>query len=476
MLGTSRKNLEVAKNASESALARILAVPRRSRGSRAGGVCPLRWGAACVGVVGIVAVVAVVGVAGCGGQAGQGGTPTCPEGTECTTQSPAADPVDAASAEAGPAQGSVDALRPWFRGGPGTPTPLGVAGPETAPSLLWEVDLGAAITAQPTLAAVVGGEVAAFVGTHAGRFSGVLVSGPKAGTIAVDLNVPGMIFGTAAKATDGSLVFGADNDRVYAADPVAGTFVWSRLVGTCDPPRGRGPEGTRCDPDGGPTVGAGGDIYIGADGVYRLSSAGEVRWHYPPPESGPTWHVGAAPLVTREGEVFVGGEDGALIALDRDGALRWRVELGPDVDAAPVLLNNGLVVAAADDGRVIGFDQQGEERWAFTAGKEVRAALAVAEDGTIYAAALDGQLYALRPDGALRWSFAAGGPIATAPVVDREGRVYFGSRDDFVYAVDRSGHERWRLELPEDVDAALAISEGGVLLVGCDDGVLRGYR
>jgi len=446
----------------------LLAKLRRVGGSRAG--ARLVRSFVCSGVVGVV---------GCGGQPGHGGTPTCPEGAECTTQSPAAAPAAApvdASTRAGAAQGSADAARSWFRGGPGTPTPLGVAGPETAPSLLWEVELGAAITAQPTFAAVAGGELAAFVGTHAGRFSGVIASGPKAGTIAVDLNVPGMIFGTAAKATDGSLVFGADDDRVYAVDPAAGTFVWSRLLGSCDPPRGRGPEGTRCDPDGGPTVGAGGDLYIGADGVYRLSSSGEVRWHYPPPEGGPTWHVGAAPLVTRDGEVFVGGEDGALIALDRDGALRWRVELGPDVDAAPVLLKNGLVVAAADDGRVIGFDQRGEERWTFTAGREVRAALAIAEDGTIYAAALDGLLYALRPDGALRWSFAAGGPIATAPVVDSAGRVYFGSRDDFVYAVDRSGRERWRLELPEDVDAALAIREGGVLVVGCDDGVLRGYQ
>ncbi len=366
-------------------------------------------------------------------------------------------------------------MRAWFRGGPGTATPLGVSGPRSAPSLLWEVELGAAITAQPTFSAGAEGSLA-FVGTHAGRFSGVLVEGPKAGTIAVDLNVPGMVFGTAARAGDGTLVVGADDDRVYAIDPVAGAILWSTRIGACDPPRGRGPEGTRCDPDGGPTIGAGGDLYIGADGVYRLSSTGELRWHYPPPELGASWHVGAAPLVTREGEVFVGGEDGALVALDRDGALRWRVELGPDVDAAPVLLSNGLVVAAADDGRVIAFEQGGEERWTFTAGKEVRAALAVADDGTIYAAALDGLLYALRPDGALRWSFAAGGPIATAPVIDGAGQVYFGSRDDFVYAVDSDGAERWRIELPEDVDAALGISEGGVLVVGCDDGVLRGYR
>ncbi len=459
----------MANRRSGGCLATLLAGMARTRAWAPGG--------ALRGALGVAVSLTWVGVGGvfaCGGQPGQGASPTCPDGAECTQERPPEAPA-AAPAEEAAAPKPVDAARPWFRGGPGTATPLAFTGPESAPSLLWEVELGAALTAQPTFTASAEGSVA-FVGTHAGRLVGAMVEGPKAGTIAVDLNVPGMVFGTAAKAGDGTLIVGADDDTLYAIDPVAGALLWSTRIGACAPPRGRGPEGTRCDPDGGPTIGAGGDLYIGADGVYRLSSTGEVRWHYPPPELGASWHVGAAPLVTREGEVFVGGEDGALVALDRDGGVRWRVELGPDVDAAPVLLSNGLVVAAADDGRVIAFDQSGEERWTFTAGKEVRAALAVAEDGTIYAAALDGLLYALRPDGALRWSFAAGGPIATAPVIDGAGRVYFGSRDDFVYAVDGAGGERWRIELPEDVDAALGISEGGVLVVGCDDGVLRGYR
>jgi len=351
-----------------------------------------------------------------------------------------------------------------------------VEGPADLPKLLWEVRLGAVITGKPIFAATADGRLAAFVGTHAGRFAGVILSGPKAGAIAVELNVPGIIWGTAATAADGQLVVGADDDTLYGVDPVAGTVAWSQRIGACEPSRGRGPEGTRCDPDGGPTVGIDGDLYVGADGVYRLDPKGEVRWHYPPAELLERWHVAAAPLVTRDGDVFVGGQDGALIALDRDGALRWRVELGPDVDAAPVLLGSGLVVAAADDGRVVAIDQAGELRWTFAAGKDVRAPLAVGGDDTIYAAALDGLLYALRPDGALRWSFAAGGPIASAPVVDSAGRIYFGAQDDFVYAVDAAGRERWRIELPEDVDGGLAIGEGGVLVVGGDDGVLRAYR
>ncbi len=417
----------------------------------------------------------------CGVQPGQASTPTCPEGSECRNSSreatPSPDPDEAAKTGAGAAE--VAALRrgtrPWRRGGGGSAGPLRIAGPEFAPKLLWRVTLGAAITATPTLAAVGDGAVAAFVGTHAGRFAGVIVDGPRAGEIAVDLSVPGIIWGSAGLDEQGGLVVGADNDTLYRVDPVAASITWSRRIGACDPPRARGPMGSRCDPDGGPTIGADGDLYIGADGLYRLGPAGELRWHYPQESEFP-WHVAAAPLVTRGGEVFVGGQDGALIALDREGELRWRHELGPDVDAAPVLLGNGLVVAAADGGLVVALDQQGELRWTFTAGGDIRAPLAIAADDTIYAASLDGQLYALRRGGELRWSFDAGAAIASAPVVDSAGRIYFGTRDDAVIALDRRGRERWRLELPENVDSGPTISESGVLVVGCDDGVLRAYQ
>ncbi len=422
-------------------------------------------------------------VLACSVQPGQAGTPTCPEGAECQELSreatPKPDPLGTEKTESEASGVNIAALRPgtrpWRRGGGGSAGPLRVAGPEARPKLLWRVSLGAAITGTPTFAALGDGATAAFVGTHAGRFAGLRVDGPRGGEIAVDLSVPGIIWGSAGLGERGGLVVGADNDTLYGVDPVAGSIAWSRRIGACDPPRARGPVGTRCDPDGGPTIGANGDIYIGADGLYRLGPEGELRWHYPQESEFP-WHVAAAPLVTPSGEVFVGGQDGALVALDRDGGLRWRHELGPDVDGAPVLLGNGWLIAAADGGLVVALDQRGELRWTFTAGGDIRAPLAIAADDTIYAAALDGQLYALRPGGELRWSFAAGAALASAPVVDSVGRIYFGTRDGAVIALDRRGRERWRIDLPEDVDSGPAISESGVLVVGCDDGVVRAYQ
>jgi outer membrane protein assembly factor BamB len=69
-----------------------------------------------------------------------------------------------------------------------------------------------------------------------------------------------------------------------------------------------------------------------------------------------------------------------------------------------------------------------------------------------------------------------GGPIAASPILDPAGVVYLGSQDDRLYAVTGAGHVRWSVEFPTDIDSAVTISSGGTIVVGSDDGHLRGLR
>jgi outer membrane protein assembly factor BamB len=368
--------------------------------------------------------------------------------------------------------------------------------------LKWEVDLGAVVFATPTVVAGESGESVAYVGTHSGRFVGVAVAGARAGEIVLDLDLGGRIWGTAAADDEGRLFVGSDDDKLYGIDPAAEKVLWALPLGSCQPTRAPGPEGARCDVDGGPTLGPKGDLFVGADGVYRVSRDGEIRWHWPseatqkpveeqgdgkkdggakskpkPKKPIEGAHVFSTPLVTEDGKIYFGGQDGYVTSLDHDGMERWRYKVGrgTDVDGSPGWDEDGGIFVGADDGRVLALRSDGSLRWSFLAQKDIRSSVGVGPDGTLYVTSFDRNLYALSPGGEVRWVLPTGGILHSSPVVDARGTVYFGSQDDHLYAVSPEGEVRWAVEFPGDVDASVSLAPDGTLVVGCDDGRLRAY-
>lgn len=374
-----------------------------------------------------------------------------------------------------PAPATVVGTSLWSRGGPGRPYQALGTGPEGQPQIVWDLDLGAVVFASPTLVTV-GGELLALVGTHAGRFVGVVVEGTRAGQVVLDMNLGGMVWATAA-AADGRAYVGGDDDTLYAIDLATKQVAWGLKVGNCGESRAPGPEGARCDADGGPTIAADGDLYLGADGVYRVGRDGKIRWHYPADAELKAKHVFGAPLVAGDGNVYVGGQDGLILSLrSGDGTLRWSYNVRADVDGGPAMGEDGNLYIGADDGRLYALRSDGSLRWSFVAQKDIRSAAAVAASGTVYVGSFDGNLYALATNGDVKWVLPTGGRIAASPVLDAAGTIYVGSQDDHLYAVSPKGRVLWSLELPGDIDSSVAISDGGVLVVGCDDGHLRALK
>jgi outer membrane protein assembly factor BamB len=346
-----------------------------------------------------------------------------------------------------------------------------MAGPAALPRLLWDVSLGAVVTARPLPVVTPAGEHRVWVASHSGRVVAIATAGATPGAIVAELAVDGIVWSNPVADAEGRVWFGADDDTLYAIDP-AGTIVARARLGDCTPPRARGPEGTRCDVDGGPTLTTSGDLVVGADGVYRLAPSGEIRWHSPSGEGVHARHVYSTPLVT-DTLVVAGGFDGNVTALHEDGALAWTFAVGADVDGSPVQGPDGNIYVGADDGKLYALRPDGKLAWAWKTGAEIRTAVTLAGDGTIHVSSGDGSLYALDPAGRLRWSFRTHGPLAAAPTIDREGRIYFGSRDDQLYALDPAGKLLWTLAFPDDIDAQVAITPDGTLVVACDDGHVR---
>lgn len=432
-------------------------------------------------------VACACALAGCPATEAPGEDAGCRKDTDCKGERiceagvcVAPRPVEAGPAD--PAARGGGARTPaWTRGGPGLPHPSLGTGPEGQPKIVWDVDLGAVVFAAPVLAEAAG-QPAALVGTHAGRFVAVAVEGAKAGQIVLEANLGGMVWGTAA-VVDGRAYVGADDDTLYAIDlgtaagPGAGAVVWSLKVGNCGEARVPGPEGARCDADGGPTIGPDGDLYLGADGVYRVGRDGKIRWHYPSDAGVKAKHVFGAPLVTADGHVLVGTQDGLVVALKAaDGALKWTYNVKADVDGAATMGEDGNFYIGADDGRLYALRGDGSLRWSFVAQKDIRAAAAVASGGAVYVGSFDGNLYALAPTGDVKWVLPTGGRIAASPVIDAAGTIYVGSQDDHLYAVTPKGQVRWAFEMPGDVDSSVAITDAGTIVVGCDDGHLRALK
>lgn len=369
--------------------------------------------------------------------------------------------------------GGDDAREPrdFYRGGPGHAGPTPHAGPEAEPKLVWERDLGAVVFATPALATVDGTPMI-YVGTHAGQFYEL---NAETGDVVTSHTLGGRIWGTAAVGADGTVYIGSDDDKLFALTPGEADPKWVLEIGNCDGSQKPGPEGARCDVDGGPTIGPTGDLFIGADGVYRVSPAGEIVWHYTGGEDRPK-HVFSTPAVDRQSRSVFGGQDGYVTALDAEGEQRWRYKVVADVDGSPSMGENGTTFVGADDGRLYAIRADGSLRWSFVAQKDIRSAVGTGAEGRLYATSYDGNLYAISEAGAVDWVLGTAAPIRSTPVVDSEGRIYFGGQDEHLYGVNDEGKVLWSIDVGADVDSSVAVGEDGTLFVGADDGKLRAYR
>lgn len=130
-------------------------------------------------------------------------------------------------------------------GGPRHQGRAGGPAPRTAPTERWRVAVGGAVTGAPT----VGPDGTIYVATHAGE----LVAVAPTGAIAWRFALGERSWSTPAVAEDGTIHVGSDDDhRTPSIAPVKAR--WKLRLGQCAV-GGFGPEGTRCDADGGPVIG-----------------------------------------------------------------------------------------------------------------------------------------------------------------------------------------------------------------------------
>ena len=335
--------------------------------------------------------------------------------------------------------------------------------PLKKPKEIWRLDFEKPIVGSPT----VGPDGTIYLTSHDHKLHAV----SSLGTLLWSFETQDRIWSTPAVAEDGTVYTGSDDDHLYAIDGETGAEKWRYRVGACSEPLGFGPEGTRCDVDGGPTIGPDGTIYVGGDGLYAVWPNGKLRWKFATAE-----HVPTAPAIGDDGTIYIGCLDDAVYAVRPDGTKAWEFRTKRDVESAVAVGDDGTVYFGGDDHGIYAIGPDGVQKWTVITRGHVRGSPSIGADGTIYVGSHDKRLYAIGKDGQVKWRFTAADKIHGSVGVAQNGVLLFGSQDDNVYAVASDGRLLWYLPREGDVDPTPALAQDGTLYVVGDDQSLRAYK
>jgi outer membrane protein assembly factor BamB len=328
--------------------------------------------------------------------------------------------------------------------------------PKQAPRVAWKYSTGGPITSSPAI----GSDGTIIVGSLDGM---VHVVEPT-GTLRWKQPTGDVIFGSAAVDLQGNVLIGSGDDHLYKLDTARKQLAWRMKLGNCRATTGVGPEASRCDVDGGPTIGPDGTIYVGGAGVFAISPNGNLKWQFPTPRRIPT-----APAIHPAGFLLAAGHDDTLFALSPNGQKLWDFRAGDDIESSAMVADDGMIYFGSDDQKIYALNPTGTQRWAFVTSDDVRATPALGRNGQILVGNFDGLFYSIAPDGTLAWTFRAADRIVSSALVDAEGAILFGAQDDRLYALEADGTLRWSVELGGDIDSSPTLGSDGTIYVGCDD-------
>lgn len=177
-----------------------------------------------------------------------------------------------------------------------------------------------------------------------------------------------------------------------------------------------------------------------------------VRWKYELGAESPTTAAIAGT------QVYVGGEDGRLVALELEtGELKWEYRAGEAISAAPTV-TDGLVVFGDEGGTLHGCDARtGERRWTFKTDDRIVSAVNPHGERLVFGS-YDGGLYCVRAkDGELIWRYEVGERVHGTPAII-ESHVLTAACDARLHVVNiDDGRVVRKVELGAVSGAAVAV-------------------
>ena len=204
---------------------------------------------------------------------------------------------------------------------------------------------------------------------------------PADGTIKWRINVNATTsYASPSVAPDGTIYQGSEDKKLYAINP-DGTLKWT-YTGDNDIYTVA-------------AIDAAGNLYFGvlnSGKLFSVTPAGALRWTY----NGATIGSSSSPALSRDGTtVYFGGYDSKLHAVNTaDGTARWTYNLGTEVRASsPAVDSNGVIYIGCYDNRIYALNANGTLKRRYDVGNVVRSSPAIAGT-TLYVGSNDHKVYA----------------------------------------------------------------------------------
>jgi outer membrane protein assembly factor BamB len=209
----------------------------------------------------------------------------------------------------------------------------------------------------------------------------------------------------------------------------------------------------------------------GADGMYALTTAGDLKWF----KSSIAGASRSIPQIAGGVMYYCQSFGEKLLAINTaNGAEVWDATIGFDTSSTP-LVDAGAVYVHSSDGFIYAFNSaDGLLRWKTQVGaKDVLDISSPAGSASlVYMGSGDGRVYALsKASGAVVWKAQTGGAIISSPAF-ANGVVYIGSKDQTIYALDAAtGAARWMYTADYEVNSS-PIAVDDVVYTGSGGGYL----
>ena len=151
--------------------------------------------------------------------------------------------------------------------------------------------------------------------------------------------------------------------------------------------------------DSSPAIGSDGTVVGGSRDkkVYAINGkTGFKLWEFQTGDE-----VRSSPAIGSDGTVYVGSVDKKLYAINgKSGAKLWEFKTGGDVYSSPAIGSGGTVYVGSDDKKLYAINgKTGVKLWEFETGRAgVFSSPAIGSDGTVYVGSDDKKLYAIKTD------------------------------------------------------------------------------